>query len=217
MATLVALESAAKQREGRDDMRPVGCGKVKRMGAGVLRVEALSGTARRGWLVMGWQRLPCALGRAGWRAMKREGDGATPVGCFALRRLYYRPDRLRRPRTGLPVSPLRPEDGWCDAVGDRNYNRKIKHPYPASAERLWRDDGLYDLVVALDHNTRPRVQGAGSAVFLHIARPGYLPTAGCIALARPHLLRLLEAVRRGTAVCIGPVEKPQRRSERKGA
>lgn len=89
------------------------------------------------------------------------------------------------------MRPLRPQDGWCDAVGDRNYNRPVRHPYPASAERLWREDGLYDVIVVLDHNARPRVQGAGSAIFMHLARPQYTPTEGCIALARRDMLRLL--------------------------
>ena len=88
---------------------------------------------------------------------------------------------------------IRPRDGWCDAPADRNYNRPVRHPYPASAERLWRADGLYDVVVVLGYNDRPRVRGRGSAIFMHVARPGYAPTEGCIALARPHLLRVLDA------------------------
>jgi len=91
----------------------------------------------------------------------------------------------------LPVRPIDRDYGWCDAPGDRNYNRLVRHPYPASAERLWRPDALYDVVVVLDHNVRPRVRGHGSAIFMHVARPGYAPTEGCIALRREHLLVLL--------------------------
>ena len=87
----------------------------------------------------------------------------------------------------LPARAIRPDDGWCDASADRNYNRPVRHPYSASAERLWRSDGLYDLVVVLAYNERPRVRGRGSAIFMHVARPGYAPTEGCIALARAHL------------------------------
>lgn len=100
------------------------------------------------------------------------------------------------------MRPLKVDDGWCDAVGDRNYNRYVCHPYPASAERLWRDDALYDVIVVLDHNQRPRVQGAGSAIFMHVARPGYRPTEGCVALARHHLLLVLAGAGRGTRVAI---------------
>ena len=160
--------------------------------------------ATRGWATINGLRFPCALGRSGRRAAKREGDGATPIGAFKVRGVYYRPDRLLRPSTRLPVAPLRPDDGWCDAVGDRNYNRKVKHPYPASAERMWREDHLYDLVVVLDHNEKPRVQGLGSAVFMHVARPGYQPTAGCIAFQRQHLLRILKLLGAGSVVRTAP-------------
>lgn len=95
----------------------------------------------------------------------------------------------------LPVQPLKPDDGWCDAVADRNYNRKVRHPYPASAEQMWRGDALYDLVVVLDYNERPRVRGKGSAIFMHVARPGFLPTEGCIALRAGDLRKLLGILR----------------------
>jgi len=164
--------------------------------------------ATRGWATIGKLRFPCALGRSGRRTVKREGDGATPVGAFKVRRAFYRPDRLLRPATRVPLRPLRPDDGWCDAVGDRNYNRKVKHPYPASAERMWRDDHLYDLVVVLDHNERPRVQGGGSAVFMHVARGSFRPTAGCIAFRRPDLIRILKLLRPGTTVRVAPWARP---------
>jgi L,D-peptidoglycan transpeptidase YkuD (ErfK/YbiS/YcfS/YnhG family) len=149
-------------------------------------------------------RFPCALGRNGRRTGKREGDGATPIGEFPLRSIRYRPDRGPRPPTWLSATPLRPNDGWCDAAEDRNYNRPVRHPYPASAEEMWRADGLYDLVVVMGYNDRPRVKGRGSAVFMHVARPGMLPTEGCVALTRPHLERLLQAVRRGAVVSVRP-------------
>ena len=164
----------------------------------------VSAAATRGVVRLGGLAFPCALGRSGRSPRKREGDGATPVGRWRLMAVLYRPDRGRRPPSGLPVRPIRPDDGWCDAPADRNYNRPVRHPYPASAERLWRNDDLYDLVVVLSHNARPRVRGAGSAVFMHLARPGYRPTAGCIALRRPHLMRLLERVGTGARICVRP-------------
>jgi L,D-peptidoglycan transpeptidase YkuD (ErfK/YbiS/YcfS/YnhG family) len=173
-----------------------------------LHVSALSMRSTRGWARIGGLRLPCALGRSGRRVKKREGDGATPVGAFRVRRAFYRPDRLMRPLTRVPLTPLEPDDGWCDAPGDRNYNRKVKHPYPASAERMWREDHLYDVVIVLDHNERPRVQGGGSAVFIHCARPGFPPTAGCIAFRRADLLRLLTRLEAGTVVRIAPWMRP---------
>ncbi len=165
-----------------------------------LVVRGLSHGVQRGVLSYGGLRIPCALGRAGRRATKREGDGATPIGCFAVRQAFYRADRLQRPRTRIPLTPLRAYDGWCDDPQDRNYNRYIRHPYPASAERLWRQDDLYDLVVVIGHNDRPRVRERGSAVFIHVAGPGLAPTAGCIALRLPDFKRLIARLRPGTVV-----------------
>ncbi len=149
-----------------------------------------------GLLAAGNFRFPCALGRSGCKPLKREGDGATPLGRFKLRRVYFRPDRVARPGSPLPVRPTRSADGWCDAPGDRNYNRPVTHPYPASAERMWRDDQLYDIVVVLGYNDVPRIRGRGSAVFLHVARPDLAPTEGCIALRRADLAKLLPLIGR---------------------
>jgi L,D-peptidoglycan transpeptidase YkuD (ErfK/YbiS/YcfS/YnhG family) len=154
-------------------------------------VRAKPGAPARGVLFAGPLVLPCALGRGGIRHAKRESDGATPAGRFALGAARFRPDRTQRPATLLKARPLRPGDGWCDEVGDRNYNRPVPHPYPVSHERLWRDDGLYDILIEIGCNVRPRVQGGGSAIFLHIARPGLTPTEGCVALSRRDLARLL--------------------------
>ena len=142
-------------------------------------------------------RYRAALGRGGLTAEKREGDGATPLGVWPMRRLLWRPDRGGDPVTGLQTLPIRPNDGWCDAPGDPNYNRPVPLPYPASAEHLWRDDGIYDLIVVLGHNDDPPVSPMGSAIFLHLARPDYAPTEGCVALARRDLEALLSRARLG--------------------
>lgn len=136
-------------------------------------------------------RWRCAIGRGGVRRDKREGDGATPAGAWRLRRVLYRPDRLSAPETALPVAALAPDDGWCDDPGDPHYNQPVKLPFAARHERLWRDDEIYDVIVVLGHNDDPVQPGAGSAVFLHLAREGYGPTEGCVALARPDLLTYL--------------------------
>jgi L,D-peptidoglycan transpeptidase YkuD (ErfK/YbiS/YcfS/YnhG family) len=144
-----------------------------------------------------------ALGRAGIRADKREGDGGTPRGRFKLVRLWWRADRALRPRTQLPVRRIGKDAGWCESPADRRYNRAISVAKGAPGDRLWRADRLYDLIIELDHNTRPRVAGRGSAVFIHVARPGFAPTAGCVALAAKPLRRLLERLGRGTRIEIG--------------
>jgi L,D-peptidoglycan transpeptidase YkuD (ErfK/YbiS/YcfS/YnhG family) len=169
----------------------------------IVQVLARSDAAASGMVRFGNLQFPAALGRGGTRGLKREGDGATPMGFWRTIRIFYRPDRLRRPRTALPVTPLRERDGWCDAALDRNYNRKVMLPYPASHERFWREDGLYDVIVVLDYNYARRVKGRGSAIFMHVARRGFAPTEGCIALKREHLLRLLAVLPRGAAVASG--------------
>jgi len=144
----------------------------------------------------------CHLGRSGVVAAKdkREGDGASPIGIWPIRRVLVRPDRIPTLQTRLPVSCLDRADGWCDAPQDPAYNRPVRLPYPASAENLWRDDEVYDLIGVLGHNDDPPVPGMGSAIFLHLARPDGAPTEGCIALAQPDLLRLLAEAGPGAAV-----------------
>ena len=132
-----------------------------------------------------------ALGRGGVRADKREGDGATPVGVLPLRNVLYRPDRGTAPACAVAVHALAPDDGWCDAPADPAYNKAVRLPFPASAEALWRDDSLYDIIGILGWNDLPVRPGHGSAIFLHIARPDYAPTDGCVALAPDHLRRVL--------------------------
>ncbi|MBO6784420.1 MAG: L,D-transpeptidase family protein [Alphaproteobacteria bacterium] len=136
----------------------------------------------RGWLDFEGTRHPCALGPAGIRDNKREGDGATPRGSFPLRRVLYRADRVSRPDSGLPVSEIGARDGWCDAPDDPAYNQQVPLPHTASAENLWRDDGVYDLLVVVGYNDAPVVGGRGSAIFLHVASPEFGPTEGCVAL-----------------------------------
>jgi L,D-peptidoglycan transpeptidase YkuD (ErfK/YbiS/YcfS/YnhG family) len=165
-----------------------------------LTVQSLSAAATRGRLVCEQLTVACALGRSGITRDKREGDGATPAGRFELLTVYYRPDRVQRPRTRLPVTPLRPWMGWCDDPGHPRYNRLVRRPFDASHEAMWRDDPLYDIVVVLDCNLHPAVPGRGSAIFFHLARAGYTPTEGCIAIAERDMRLLLERCGPGSAI-----------------
>lgn len=152
-----------------------------------------------GSLGIGAQPVRCALGRSGVTAAdaKREGDGASPAGAWPIRRVLYREDKGPRPRTALPVGVISPDDGWCDAPEDVDYNRPVKLPHGASAERMWRDDDLYDLVVVLGHNDDPPMPMMGSAIFLHLARADYSPTEGCVAVGRADLEALLALAKPG--------------------
>src|SRR5690242_4061290 len=138
-----------------------------------------------GWFTGPDLQARCALGRGGavTADLKQEGDGATPIGVWPIRSVLYRPDREARPETALDVSAIRPNDGWCDAPNDPGYNTMVSHPYPASAERLWRDDHVYNLIVVLGFNDDPVVAGKGSAIFWHLAREDFAPTEGCVAVA----------------------------------
>ena len=137
--------------------------------------------------------LRAALGRGGVRAHKQEGDGATPAGLLPLRRVLYRADRTPVPACHVPVEPIAPDDGWCDDPGHQDYNRRISLPHQARHEALWRADGLYDVIGVLGWNDAPVKRGLGSAIFLHVASPGYAPTEGCVALALPDLRQVLAA------------------------
>lgn len=167
---------------------------MKRTTLPIIRVYASPLDRRRGRLVLGSLVLPCALGRSGPRRRKREGDGASPIGRFRLLGAFYRPDRGPRPRTALPVRALRPDDGWCDDPGDRRYNRPVRQPARARCEAMWRDDGLYDTVLDIAWNRGPILPGRGSAIFLHLATPGFVPTEGCVAVNRAALRRLLARI-----------------------
>jgi L,D-peptidoglycan transpeptidase YkuD (ErfK/YbiS/YcfS/YnhG family) len=175
-----------------------------------LLVHTLNCALARGRVSIGGLSFACAIGRSGQSHIKREGDGRTPIGCWRIEQIFWRGDRRCRPGAVLRFLPgrsLRQDDGWCDAAGDANYNRHVRHPYGASAERLWRHDHLYDLVLVLSHNRRPRVKGRGSAIFLHIAGThddgGLAATEGCVALARHDLEIVLMLLRRGSHVRIG--------------
>jgi L,D-peptidoglycan transpeptidase YkuD (ErfK/YbiS/YcfS/YnhG family) len=167
-----------------------------------IAVRAAPGDVRRALVSLAHGVRPAALGRSGIGALKREGDGATPLGRFLVRQVLYRADRIPRPRTELPVRAIRAGDGWCDNPADRNYNRLVKLSPDSSADRLTRSDRLYDLIIVLGYNDRPRIRGKGSAIFVHLARPGYAPTAGCIALTRHDLTMLLAELQRGSSVMV---------------
>ncbi len=139
----------------------------------------------------------CVIGRGGAidAADKREGDGATPLGVWPIRTVLLRPDRGIAPPAHLPWRWLRPEDGWSDDPRDPAYNRPVRHPHLFSAERLWRDDGLYDAIVLLGHNDSPPIAGKGSAIFLHL-REGDV-TEGCVAVPRETMATLLARLEPG--------------------
>jgi len=155
--------------------------RIKRM---IAHLFARVGQKHLGFIRMGTLTLPCAIGRSGVVTRKREGDGGTPRALLRPVAIYFRPDRFRRHRFALPAKAITRDMGWCDDPRSPRYNRAIPLPSSSSHEKLWRDDGLYDIVVETDWNRRPAISGQGSAIFIHLARPGFKPTEGCIAFDR---------------------------------
>ena len=154
------------------------------------------------WLDWGAGKRRAAIGPGGIAVKGGEGDGITPRGVYPIREVFYRADRIAKPDTALPLRAIQKDDGWCDAPADPNYNRLVKLPYPASAEHMWRDDHLYDLVAVLGYNDDPVVPGNGSAIFLHLAKPDYAHTHGCVALNTDDALAALQQLRPGDSVQI---------------
>ncbi|CAN1568996.1 hypothetical protein MCEMSEM23_03093 [Rhabdaerophilaceae bacterium] len=153
-------------------------------------------------LSIGQVTIACRIGRSGVVNNKREGDGASPRARLRAVRGFWRRDKRLPPMTMLPMRPIRTGDGWCEVPGDRNYNRLVKKPYAASHEDMMRQDDLYDVVLELDWNRRPRRQGAGSAIFLHLARVEGGPTAGCIGIFRSRIDFVLSKLSLRTRIVI---------------
>ena len=168
-----------------------------------VRVRAAAGNPRRGWLTAGRHVIPVALGRGGIIANKREGDGGTPKGSFRPRQLWWRADRAPRPQTFLPVRAIQRDDAWCEDPTSRHYNQPFKLGRHDGGDRLRRDDHLYDFIIEIDHNTGPTIAGRGSAVFLHLARTNFSPTAGCVSMTKSAMLQLLRQIGPDTKIIIG--------------
>ena len=170
-----------------------------------IKVRAPKG-ATSGTLHFKGGKYRCVLGRSGIVHPKHEGDGGTPAGTFPLREVRYRADRVPQPKTGLTTIKTNPTDGWCDEAADPAYNRLVRMPYESDAEIMWREDNVYDVLAVIGTNDAPPVPGAGSAIFLHVARAGadgtLLPTAGCIAMKEDDLLAVLAGCKLGTMIDI---------------
>jgi L,D-peptidoglycan transpeptidase YkuD (ErfK/YbiS/YcfS/YnhG family) len=169
-------------------------------------VRTTSWTATTATLEINGKTYPCTLGRAGviLPVDKKEGDGKTPIGIFPLRQLIYRADRVEKPATGLATEILTPDTGWCEDPTHPDYNRKITLPHPAVHDRMTRDDHVYDYVVVIGYNDAPVIFGKGSAIFMHLARPDFTPTAGCVGLKTSDMLEVLKCCNKSSTIDIQP-------------
>ncbi|NTJ66223.1 hypothetical protein G6M50_13845 [Agrobacterium rhizogenes] len=171
-----------------------------RRSASTIVVRPQPGKKTRALVQVGGVTVPAAIGRSGRSILKREGDGATPIADMKLLYGFTRGDRVRSLKTTLPMLRIRKDMLWCDQPGDPNYNRLVKAPFRPSHEELQRGDGLYDVCLVLDWNVSSRRRNRGSAIFFHLIRPGYEPTAGCVAISLRDMRRILPSLRRGTTV-----------------
>jgi len=179
----------------------------------VLIVQADSGESALAWANLGSRRWRCVVGAGGVREDKVEGDAATPAGVFPLRHIFFRNDRVVLPRPlALPARPIADHDGWCDDPRSPAYNRLVRVPNEWSHEKMWREDGLYDIVVVVGYNDDPPEGEWGSAIFLHIAGEGYAATRGCIAFARHDMLELLTLLTPDTRLHVLSLSAAERQS-----
>lgn len=159
----------------------------------MIHIRPHTGSGHDAQLHCGHKIMSAIIGKNGVTSSKKEGDNATPLGLFPLRRVFYRADRVTKPLTSLPVEILSPKDGWCDDPQCPDYNKKVMLPTPANHELLWREDHVYDIIVVIGYNDSPAIPGRGSAIFMHLQRPNLAPTEGCIALSLPDLRTVLAA------------------------
>ena len=145
----------------------------------------------------------CSIGKKGTSKKKIEGDCKTPVGTFYIENVYYRADKIKSLETNINKVRINKIDGWCDDPIQTEYNQLIHFPYNFSAEKLYRDDSLYNIVCVLNYNTNPVKPGLGSAIFIHVATDGYKPTEGCIALKQEDLIFLLSLINKKTKIILG--------------
>ena len=144
----------------------------------------------------------CALGKAGIKKKKKEGDNITPKGAFKIIRVYYRRDKIKNITTLVKKKEIKKNIGWCDDPVSNSYNKEIRLPSKFSHEKLYRKDNLYDLILVLNYNINPIIKNKGSAIFIHIAKKKYETTAGCIALKKEDLVELLKNIKKNTKVKI---------------
>ncbi len=147
-------------------------------------------------------RVKCAIGKRGISSFKKEGDLTTPRGKFKIKALFYRKDRIKKLKTKLKKIVIKKDMGWCDDPKSKKYNKLIRFPFAQSAEKFFRKDNIYDLIIVLSYNMHPVKKNKGSAIFIHVAKKKIVPTKGCIAINKKELLKLLEFIKKTSLVKI---------------
>ena len=147
-------------------------------------------------------KIKCAIGKNGITKNKHEGDLKTPGGIFKLKKVFFRKDRIKFINTPLKKKNIKRNMGWCDDPVSKYYNREIKFPFKSSAEKLWRKDNIYDLIIILNYNLNPVIKNRGSAIFLHICNKNYSPTKGCVAINKKDMMNLISNIKYNSKIII---------------
>lgn len=155
-----------------------------------------------GYLIYKNFKFRCSIGKSGIGNKKKEGDGITPKGIFKLTKVFYREDKVKNIKARIKKTKIKKNMGWCDDPKSKFYNKLAKLPNKFSNEKLYRKDDIYDIVIVLNYNMRPIIKNKGSAIFIHVAKKNYKPTAGCVALKKKDLIKLLKYINKKTKICI---------------
>ena len=144
----------------------------------------------------------CAIGKRGISKNKVEGDLKTPKGSFNLEYILYRKDRIGQIKTTLKKIIIKRYMAWCDDPLSKYYNQLVKLPFKYSAERLFRKDNIYDVIIVVNFNRKIIKKNKGSAIFIHLAKKNYKPTKGCVAISKPFMLNLVSMISKTTKIII---------------
>ena len=147
-------------------------------------------------------KIKCALGKRGITSKKKEGDGKTPIGTYKLNSIFYRKDRISKIKTTLKKIVIKKNMGWCDDVTSKHYNKMIRFPFNQSAEKLWLENNIYDVIIVINYNLKPVIKNKGSAIFLHIAKRNFLQTEGCIAITKKNIILLASKINNNTKIIV---------------
>jgi L,D-peptidoglycan transpeptidase YkuD (ErfK/YbiS/YcfS/YnhG family) len=147
-------------------------------------------------------KIKCSIGKNGTTKYKREGDFKTPRGIFNLKKIFYRKDRIKFFSTSLKKKCIKKNTGWCNDINSEYYNKEIKFPFKGSAEKLWRNDNVYDIIIILNYNLNPVIKKKGSAIFLHICKKNYTSTQGCVAINKKDMMNLITNIKKNSKLII---------------
>ena len=157
---------------------------------------------KKKYLLYKGYKLKCCIGKSGIKYLKKEGDLATPKGTFKLGLLYYRKDRNKFIKSKIRKKIIKKNMGWCDDSQSKKYNKEIKFPFKYTAEKLYRKNKIYDILINIKYNSNPIKKKRGSAIFLHLTNKKYKPTKGCVGIVKKDFLKIIPFINKKTKISI---------------